>query len=478
MLYPTSVMTMLNRTLPDVGEVLAGKYRVVRKIGEGGMGVVFEAEHIRIRQRVAIKMLLPAVLDMADVTSRFEREARAAGSLKSENTARVLDVDISERGVPYMVMEFLDGEDLSQVIDRRGPLPLDLAVDYLLQACSAMAEAHALGIVHRDLKPSNLFLCGGERGVVKILAFGISKVENDKDQSVTATQTVVGTPLYMSPEQIRSAKYVDSRTDIWSLGIILYELIAGKTPFEGSTMAAGAAICIDDPPPLATFREGVPQDLEETLLVCLRKDPSKRYPNVQSLAVALASFGSGNVRTPDASQPNIVIPPRASMRSLPDASGASGASGAAPTASGNDVGGGRNHTMPGWTTATARTSRSRLFAAIALASIAGLAALGGVYVIAFRNHATTPTNGIVNPTTSVAITTTITTTAPTDTPSSIIPSMSVGLLPSASASVTVSATGTHPFSTATGHATVRPSGSITAPASVPSHKPTAAPTHL
>ncbi|HEX7603639.1 MAG TPA: serine/threonine-protein kinase, partial [Polyangiaceae bacterium] len=312
---------MLTRALPELGQVLAGKYRLVRKLGEGGMGVVFEAEHMRIKQRVAIKMLLPEVLELPDVVSRFEREARAAGQLRSENTARVLDVDVSEEGMPYMVMEFLDGYDLSQILEQRAQLPIALAVDYVLQACSAMAEAHAAGIVHRDLKPSNLFLVGGERGTVKVLDFGISKVENDKDNRVTATQTVVGTPLYMSPEQVRSAKHVDARTDIWALGIILYELIAGKTPFEGNMTAAAAAICIDEPPPLTQFRQDVPPDLADHIRVCLEKDPSKRYPNVQSLAVAIAPFGTGDVRSPDSSQPNIVLP-RPSTRRLSDSGAA------------------------------------------------------------------------------------------------------------------------------------------------------------
>ncbi len=476
-------MAMLNRTLPETGEVLAGKYRIARKLGEGGMGVVFEAEHIRIRQRVAIKMLLPTVLDMPDVTSRFEREARAAGSLKSENTARVLDVDISEGGIPYMVMEFLDGKDLSQVLDARGPLPPDLAVDYLLQACNAMAEAHSLGIVHRDLKPSNLFLCGGERGVVKILDFGISKVENDKDNRVTATQTVVGTPLYMSPEQIRSSKNVDSRTDIWSLGIILYELLAGKTPFEGSTMAAGAAICIDDPPPISSFREGVPRDLEEVVLVCLEKDVTKRYPNVQSLAVALARFGSGAIKTPDASQPNIVIP-RPSARSISDTSG----SYPAPTVAGSspsisEPGGGRNRTMPGWTTRSAtRSSRSRLVAVAAIAVVATLSAVA-VAVVALKGPSTTTTTTGGSATATISATPTHETTAGTATTNGThdpVPSMSISSLPTASATVATTSTGggTRPFSTGAGHATVKPSASNTGATPVPSHKPTAAPTHL
>src|SRR5690349_9455987 len=158
------------------------------------MGIVYEAVHTRIQQRVAIKMLLPEVLDLPDVVSRFEREARAAGQLRSENAARVLDVDISEGGIPYMVMEFLDGSDLGKILETHGALPIAQAVDYVLQACNAMAEAHSVGIIHRDLKPSNLFITGAARKL-KVLDFGISKLENDKEARVTATQAVVGTPL-------------------------------------------------------------------------------------------------------------------------------------------------------------------------------------------------------------------------------------------------------------------------------------------
>lgn len=296
-----------------MGTILAGKYRIVRRLGEGGMGVVYEAMHTRIEQRVAIKMLLPEVLDVPDVVSRFEREARAAGKLRSENTARVLDVDVTDAGLPYMVMELLDGSDLGKMLERTGPLPIPTAVDFVLQACNAMAEAHAAGVIHRDLKPSNLFVT--EAGKVKVLDFGISKVENDKDARVTATKTVVGTPLYMSPEQVRSAKHVDARSDIWSLGIIMYELLCGRTPFEGSTTAAAAAICIDEPPPIATYRQGVPGELEHAVMTALQKDANARYQTVQAFAAAIAHFGSGSVHLPDTSQG--VRAPASSHASLP-----------------------------------------------------------------------------------------------------------------------------------------------------------------
>jgi len=464
-------MSMLTRALPELGQVLAGKYRLVRKLGEGGMGVVFEAEHMRIKQRVAIKMLLPEVLELPDVVSRFEREARAAGQLRSENTARVLDVDVSEEGMPYMVMEFLDGYDLSQILEQRAQLPIELAVDYVLQACNAMAEAHAAGIVHRDLKPSNLFLVGGERGTVKVLDFGISKVENDKDNRVTATQTVVGTPLYMSPEQVRSAKHVDARTDIWALGIILYELIAGKTPFEGNMTAAAAAICIDEPPPLTQFRQDVPPDLADHIRVCLEKDPSKRYPNVQSLAVAIAPFGTGAVRSPDSSQPNIVLP-RPSTRSLSDG----GAHAHTVVSSPELHRDGRNRTIPGWTTGgTAHGSRNRLVVIAAAAAVAAMATVFVIYLTVLRHGpategVTTAARGDTSHAASVAA-------APVPANSTSTVGIAITDLPQSSASVAPSAASRS--TTTSTHTGVKPPPSA---APVPTPPPSAShkvnPLHL
>lgn len=358
---------MLDRhtlALPEPGEVLAGKYRIVRKLGEGGMGVVYEAVHTRIHQRVAIKMLLPEVLELPDVVSRFEREARAAGKLKSENSARVLDVDVSEAGMPYMVMEFLEGSDLGKIVEG-GALPIATAVDYVLQACNAMAEAHAEGVIHRDLKPSNLFVTAGAK--LKVLDFGISKLENDSEARVTATQTVVGTPLYMSPEQVRSAKDVDARGDIWSLGIILYELLTGRTPFEGSTTAAAVAICIDAPPPISKFREGVPAELERAILTALQKDPAARFSTVQALANSIVAFGTGAIKAPIG--PGVV--PFA-VRSQPSLPGLAQSDPSYPTATPNAaLRGAASATSPGWSTRSETGKRrSRwLFASIAVGGV-------------------------------------------------------------------------------------------------------------
>ena len=277
--------------LPKADDVIAGKYHVVRMLGEGGMGVVYEAIHKRLRQRVAIKMILPRLLKATDFVARFEREARAASQIRGPNVARVIDVDVLPNGVPYMVMEYLEGHDLSAEIRARGKLPIAEAVGFVLDACTAMHEAHSMGIIHRDLKPSNLFLCGeGGRRIVKVLDFGISKMTSDSDPSVTATETTIGTPLYMSPEQIRSAKRVDGRTDIWALGVILYELIAGRTPFTGGATAVAASIVADEPVPLRVYRVDAAEGLESVVMKALTKDMKGRQENVAEFAAALRPF--------------------------------------------------------------------------------------------------------------------------------------------------------------------------------------------
>ncbi|MCK6593205.1 MAG: serine/threonine protein kinase, partial [Polyangiaceae bacterium] len=252
--------------VPAPGTILAGKYEVVGVLGKGGMGVVIEARHLRLNQNVALKLLLPSVRTMGDTVVRFEREARAAARLQSPHVVRILDVDALADGRPFMVMERLRGHELEAEMKARGPLPVDEAVGYILQACAAMAVAHRMGIVHRDLKPSNFFLTDvDEHGtsssakpktkMLKVFDFGISKLAGDVATSVTATTSAFGTPLYMSPEQVRSVKHVDARTDIWSLGVILYEMLAGTPPFkEPSATALLVAIATDPPVPIQKLR--------------------------------------------------------------------------------------------------------------------------------------------------------------------------------------------------------------------------------
>ncbi|MDP9152310.1 MAG: protein kinase [Myxococcota bacterium] len=281
------------------GDVLAVKYRVERVLGAGGMGIVVAAHHLQLETKVALKFLLPHMVDNEDAVRRFEREARAAAKIRSEHVARTLDVGVLDNGAPYMVMEFLEGEDLARRLATNGPMGIEQAVEVVLQACEALAEAHSLGIVHRDLKPANLFWVDQPDGLpcIKVLDFGISKFTtfggSASDKSMTLTASRMGSPLYMSPEQMVSARNVDARTDLWALGIILHELLTGEDPFHGETLPE---VCLKiatmAPPPLRKLRPDAPVGLEAVILRCLEKDRERRYPDVPALAVALSPFGS------------------------------------------------------------------------------------------------------------------------------------------------------------------------------------------
>jgi serine/threonine-protein kinase len=283
--------------LPKEGDVLAGKYRIDRVLGKGGMGVVVAAHHTTLRQKVAVKFLLPAAAKRGDATERFLREARAAVSIQSEHVARVSDVGTLDTGAPFMVMEFLTGSDLGQALEERGPLPIAEAVDLVLQACEAIAEAHSLGLIHRDLKPANLFLTARADGspLVKVLDFGLSKATKPDamDASLTAAHVVMGSPYYMSPEQIRSFKNIDARADIWSIGVILYQLLTGRCPFDAESLGAlFMAIGTDPVPSMREIRPEIPEALEAAVLKCLVKDAKARTRTISELARALAPFGA------------------------------------------------------------------------------------------------------------------------------------------------------------------------------------------
>jgi serine/threonine-protein kinase len=279
-----------SESLPGPGAIIAGKYRVIRVIGRGGMGVVYEAEHQRLGQRFAIKMLNAETRRVPELAARFEREARAAAKLKGPNVVRVSDVESDAFGSPFMVMELLEGCNLDDLLESRGRLQVAEAVDYILQACSAMVEAHAARIIHRDLKPGNLFLAQANgTQVLKVLDFGISKLEGDA--AVTLTSSALGTPVYMSPEQIRSARRVDERSDIWSLGVILYEMVTGTRPFNGENPTAVIASITADPPiPASLVNPALPAGFSDAIMRALDKAPANRYQSVQEFAAALAPF--------------------------------------------------------------------------------------------------------------------------------------------------------------------------------------------
>ncbi len=277
----------------EVGAILAGRYRVERVLGQGGMGLVVQAMHLQLHQPVAMKFLLPEVLENPQVVQRFLREAQAAVRLRSEHVARVTDVGSLESGAPYMVLEYLEGADLS--IFPRSQLTVGGIIDLVLQACEALAEAHSLGIVHRDIKPANFFITRRTDGtlLLKVLDFGISKVATTNGQ-LTATQTVMGTPAYMSPEQMRSSRDVDHRSDIWSLGVVLYELLQGAPPFGGDTFSSMVLKVVTDPLPRMTVR--LPGDLDAVIYRCLEKDPARRFQNIAELAHAIAKYAQSETQ--------------------------------------------------------------------------------------------------------------------------------------------------------------------------------------
>lgn len=280
-----------------IGDLLLDKYKIERIMGIGGMGVVVAAQHIHLKKKVAIKFLLPEAGQIAENLSRFLREAQLVARMKSRHVAHMIDVGTLDSGIPYMVMEYLEGKDLFEWLQDRGPLPIPQAIGFIAQACEAIQEAHGLGIVHRDLKPANLFCttCADGQLTIKVLDFGISKVMDagagEPDSEMTKVHAVLGSPPYMSPEQSWSTRDVDERTDIWSLGVILYELLTGHVPFFGKT-DLDLRMKIATRPPMAprSRRPDIPRALEHVVLKCLEKDRDHRYPSVAALCQALSPF--------------------------------------------------------------------------------------------------------------------------------------------------------------------------------------------
>ncbi|HEX5661078.1 MAG TPA: protein kinase [Polyangiales bacterium] len=286
----TQAVPVLDGSLdvPPVGAVLVDKYRVESVIGSGGMGVVLAATHLVLGSKVAIKVLRRTG---ASEIARFLREARIAAQVKNRHIVRVFDFGQLPSGAPFLVMEFLEGRDLAQSLEA-GPLPVPLAVDYVLQACEAIAQVHELGIVHRDLKPANLFL--GEDSLVKVLDFGIFKSIGGAldlaSTALTGQHAVIGSPVYMSPEQMRGGD-VDARSDVWSLGVILYELTTAQLPFGERTLSALAiAVASEDPVPPSKLRPELGRELEQVILRCLRKRPEERYLDAGALRTALRAL--------------------------------------------------------------------------------------------------------------------------------------------------------------------------------------------
>jgi serine/threonine protein kinase len=274
----------------EVGTTLAGKYEIERVLGQGGMGTVLLATHKLLDRSVAIKILRADAFEHPLATERLLREGRALARLRSKHIARVLDVEAPAQGPCFLVLEYLEGEDLGALLGRSGPLPISVAIRYVLEACAALSEAHAQGIVHRDIKPSNLFLTTLDDGSsgIKVIDFGISK-QAAQSSAITQSKAIIGSPFYMAPEQMRVGGSADARSDIWSLGVVLFELLTAKLPYVGDTvLEICASILESDPPSVLSHRRGVPIVLDEAVRRCLARDPAGRYGSVHELAQAIA----------------------------------------------------------------------------------------------------------------------------------------------------------------------------------------------
>ena len=294
-----SSATVNDETWTSPGTVLGDRFVVERKLGSGGMGYVVAARHIELGQPVAIKLILPARAMSEEARNRLTREARAAARIKSAHVVRIFDVVSRGPAVPYIVMEYLTGETLRQLLERTGRLPVDRAVDIVLQTCEALAEAHRNATIHRDLKPSNLFLTAipGRPCFVKVLDFGIAKTNEVDASTLTHSQALLASPAYASPEQLRASKDVDERSDIWSLGVILYESVTGQPPFDGRTLAElSSEILRDAPTPPSAHRADLSDELERVILRCLEKEPANRFESVESLVLALEPFAPAAAR--------------------------------------------------------------------------------------------------------------------------------------------------------------------------------------
>jgi serine/threonine-protein kinase len=281
-----------------IGTRLDSKYEIIAKLGEGGMGAVYEAQHVQTKRRVAIKVILSAGSTDAMMVARFQREARAAGSIDSRHIAQVLDAGSDPAtGAPYLVMELLKGQDVDHIMKSGGPLRPTLALRIVAQALAGLERAHAAKVIHRDIKPANLFVAEGEgdERVVKLVDFGVAKVKDDvtasREYSLTQTSSLLGSPLYMSPEQARTSKSVDGRADVWSLGTVLYQLIAGEAPHHlaASLTELLLAICTEPAPPIQVRAPWVTPDIAAIVMKTLQIDVEKRYATAGAVLADIAA---------------------------------------------------------------------------------------------------------------------------------------------------------------------------------------------
>src|SRR6188768_2808605 len=264
-----------------VGSTVAGKYRIERLIGRGGMGAVYAAQNTAIGKRVALKFLSREAAQHRDAARRFQREAQAASLVESEHIVQVFDAGTSDEGLPFLVMEQLTGEDLRARLTREGKLALPDALAIVTQLLRGLVRAHAAGIVHRDLKPDNVFLCARDDGalLVKLVDFGISKLERaTMSERLTRRGTVLGSAYYMSPEQAQASDAVDQRSDLYGVGLILFELLAGRPPHLAPTLESVlVAICTQDAPDVRSLRPDVPEAVAQAIARALEREPAARF---------------------------------------------------------------------------------------------------------------------------------------------------------------------------------------------------------
>lgn len=280
----------------EPGAILAGKYAVECVVGRGGAGIVLAARHTTLKCRVAVKLLRTDSACDAETSARFVREGQIAAQIQSEHVARVLDAGTLPNGAPFLVMEYLEGCDLSALLQLNGPLSIEAAVEYVKQACAGLAAAHALDIVHRDLKPSNLFLTSLPDGspLVKLIDFGIAEVKGALPSTCSENDlAVMGSLPFMAPEQLRGDRCIDRRSDIWALGAVLFALFSGRSPFERRYLTETClAILTADLPDLSTLQPGLPRELGALIERCLAPEPEQRFACVAELDAALTPFSA------------------------------------------------------------------------------------------------------------------------------------------------------------------------------------------
>lgn len=361
------------------GEIVADKYLIDSIVGAGGMGIVYLARHLQLGGRLALKFLSAQCLDSPEGIERFRREAQTAARLDSEHVVRVFDVGTHTNGLPYMVMEYLEGRDLGRIIQDSGSLPIDVTASLLVQACSALDEAHRHGIIHRDLKPSNLFCIRRSDGSlsIKVVDFGISKVSGDAadlEKGITITGHIIGSPSYMSPEQMKTPNRIDNRSDIWQLGVVLYECLTGKLPFPGSTYAEICLKVHQEPHlPVIAHGIGVPPGLQAIIDSCLAKEPAQRFQTARDLAAALRHFA-----------PHVPLPSVPFSSTADSAAPGASSKGSGPAKASNKRGPGSG-TEPAWAhSRPAPSTRWRL--PLGLSALA-LVAVSTVTWLVFRHDA-------------------------------------------------------------------------------------------